>query len=352
MFVVVARRDGTVTAFEDDSLESRWTTATSGRIHELAVCGDVAVVATGCEGTATVAAYALEDGRRRWQYDVSPPDGDDVGASRVVALEDGATDRLYAAVRRVGDGRRSGTVLAFDRDGRVRWRYGTDASPVALAATERGDRLAVGYDRCPGAHDNGLVVLETDAGELAWTWDPGTAGDRRVSDVAFDGDTVAVASCGDGCGYLLTDGGAERWRVPFGTEDGARAPTHAYAHDGRAVFAVEPIEHRDTDHRIVAVDGDGGALWTASGRGRIDGFATNGDVLVPRPVGADVDTHAVRRFVLETGSAEDVRLDGTVTAATVGEGTIAVIERRRSFSDGETTRAEDTLLVGAVMQQD
>lgn len=349
--VVVARRDGTVTAFEDDTLEPRWTISTPGRIREIDVLEDVAVVATDREGTATIAAYALADGRRRWRYDVPDSAEDGSGAPRVVALESDTRDRSYAAVRRVGDGGRSGTVLAFDRDGRVRWRYGTDASPVALDAAERGDRLAVGYDRCPGAHDNGLVVLGTDAGELAWTWDPGTAGDRRVSDVSFDGDAVAVASCGDGRGYLLEDGGAERWRVVLGTE--TAVPTRAYAHDGRAAFVTETAARREPDHRITTFHGEASPLWTAPGRGSVDGLATDGDVLVVLCSGvSNVETRSVRRFGLETGSVEAVGLEGDVTAAAIGRGTIAMIERSRSFRDRETTRTEDTLFVGPITRRE
>jgi len=235
--VVTGTWDGTVTARDADTLEARWTVDHPDRGRDRASLeaaideGADTIVVAGRGEMGTIAAYDAETGDRRWRYDTA----DDVGEAvketvfylpYVVALETGTdsdgNEWLYAAARRYerdGETRRwHSTVYAFDADGSVRWTYETDASPIALDLDSSGERLAVGYNRCMGEHDTGLVVLEADSGDLAWTWDPGTDGDRRVGDVSVDGDSIAVSSHGDKRGYLLGPGGAERWHVDLAVE--------------------------------------------------------------------------------------------------------------------------------------
>jgi len=312
--VVTGTWDGTVTARDADTLEARWTVdhpdhAVGIASLEAAIDeGADTIVVAGRGEMGTIAAYDAETGDRRWRYDTA----DDVGEAvketvfylpYVVALETGTdsdgNEWLYAAARRYerdGETRRwHSTVYAFDADGSVRWTYETDASPIALDLDSSGERLAVGYNRCMGEHDTGLVVLEADSGDLAWTWDPGTDGDRRVGDVSVDGDSIAVSSHGDKRGYLLGPGGAERWHVDLAVETEIEGetlyayPNHAYANDGRVAFVTGntyAVESRETEsrhpneHRIAAFDADGDLVWDDEVRGFVHGLAADDGRLV------------------------------------------------------------------------
>ncbi|ELY44495.1 outer membrane protein assembly factor BamB family protein [Natronorubrum sulfidifaciens] len=380
--VVTGEWDGTVTAHEADSLEPRWTVTHPDHAVGITTLSDdetaasaAAVVVAGRGETGTIAVYDAETGEQRWQYDTAADIGTAVKDSvfylpYVVSLEtDG--DRLYAAARRYErDGERRqwhSTVYAFDPDGSVRWTYETDASPIAIDLDTDGDRLAVGYNRCMGDHDNGLVVLETDTGDLEWTWDPGTEGDRRVGDVSFDGDVIAVSSHGDKRGYLLGPAGAERWAVDLAVEteiDGETLyayPNHVYANDGRVAFVTGntyALERRETEgrhpneHRIVTFDADGDLLWDEQVGGFVHGLATDGDTLVT-PCAQnfrvrDPETHAVRWFDLESGPTGVDSLAGIATAAAVDGETIAAIEEPVEYHDEGDRRGEYALRVGSL----
>ncbi len=379
--VVAGRWNGTVTAFEADSLEPRWSVDDPDHAVGIATLERGSpgrpdrVVVAGRGERGTVGAYDLETGESCWRYetaaDIGEPTDDNVfSLPYVVALEtDG--DGLYAATRRYerdGESRRwNSAVLAFDSEGTVRWRYETDASPIALELNESGERLAVGYNRCAGEHDNGLVVLEAATGDLAWTWDPGTEGDRRVGDISFDAGRLAVASHGDKRGYLLESSGAERWRVDLATEteiDGERLyayQNHAYANDGRVAFLTGntyAVENRETEschpneHRIAVFDDDGRPLWDDALCGFVHDLATDGSrVVVPCAQNFRIrepETHAVRRFDLESGPLEIDRLEGIATAAAVEGGTIAAIEEPVTYHDEGLTRGEYALVAGAI----
>ncbi|SIR74230.1 outer membrane protein assembly factor BamB family protein [Natronorubrum thiooxidans] len=380
--VVTGEWDGTVTAREADSLEPRWTVthpdhavgiATLENDETAGSAGAVAVAGRGESGA--IAVYDAETGEQRWRYDTAADVGEAVKDTvfylpYVVALEtDG--DQLYAAARRYerdGEHRQwHSTVYAFDPDGSVRWTYETDASPIAIDLDDAGERLAVGYNRCMGDHDNGLVVLRTATGDLEWTWDPGTEGVRRVGDVSFDEDSIAVSSHGDKRGYLLGPGGAERWAVDLAVEtelDGETLyayPNHVYANNDRVAFITGntyALESRETngrhpnEHRIATFDADGGLLWDEQVRGFVHGLATDGDTLVT-PCAQnfrvrDPETHAVRWFDLESGPTGVEPLEGVATAAAVDGETIAAIEEPVAYHDEGNRRGEYALCVGSL----
>jgi len=387
--VVVGQWDGTITAFETDSLEARWTSSHPDHVVGVAhfegieTLGDgnetgkqVAVAGRGESGT--IAAYDADSGDRHWSYetaaDIGEPTSDRMfELPYVVCLEPAAPDSelaVYAAARRYerdGDRRRwHSTIYAFAPDGTVRWRYETDASPIALDLDDRGERLAVGYNRCPGAADTGLVVLEADIGSPLWTWDPGTEGERRVGDVAFDGDTLAVSSHGDKRGYLLGPRGAERWIVDLAveTEIGGELlyayPNHTYANDGKFAFVTgntyaadrrETESRHPNEHRIAVFD-DGTLTWEASVGGFVHGLAADSETVVT-PCAQnfrvrDPETHAVRRFDLESGPTETVPFEGVVTAAAIDGGRVAVIEEPVAYHDDCVVRGEHALSVGSL----
>ncbi|WP_126663000.1 outer membrane protein assembly factor BamB family protein [Haloterrigena salifodinae] len=390
--VVTGEWDGTVTAREvdSDSLEARWTADHPDHAVGIATLsgggtksdGDTAetVIVAGRGETGTIAAYDAATGERRWRYDTVDDLGEAVKDTvfylpYVVALESGTdadgNECLYAAARRYErDGETQqwhSTVYAFDPDGTVRWTYETDASPIAIDLDADGERLAVGYNRCMGDHDVGLVVLETASGDLAWTWDPGTEGDRRVGDVSVDGDSIAVSSHGDKRGYLLGPGGAERWRVDLAVEteiDGETLyayPNHAYAADGRVTFVTGntyAVESRETEnrhpneHRTATFDADGELAWDDEVRGFVHGLAADGEtIVVPCAQNfrvRDPETHAVRRFDLESGPQRVDRLAGIATAAAVDDGTLAAIEEPVAYHDEGKTRGEYALHVAPV----
>ncbi|WP_339104450.1 PQQ-binding-like beta-propeller repeat protein [Haloterrigena salinisoli] len=385
--VVTGEWDGTVTAREtdSDSLEARWTVDHPDHaigIASLSSDGaeddsEESIVVAGRGETGTIAAYDAATGERRWRYDTVDDLGEAVNDTvfylpYVVDLEVDSDDgTLYAAARRYerdGDVRQwHSTVYAFAPDGAVRWRYETDGSPIALDLDADGERLAVGYNRCMGDHDVGLVVLETETGDLAWTWDPGTEGDRRVGDVSFDGDSIAVSSHGDKRGYLLGPRGAERWRVDLAVEteiDGETLyayPNHAYANDGRVTFVTGntyAVESRETEgrhpneHRIATFEADGELAWDDQVRGFVHALAADGETIAA-PCAQnfrvrDPETHAVRRFDLESGPLGVERLSGIATAAAVADGTLAAIEEPVEYHDEGETRGEYALHVASI----
>ncbi|MFC6718576.1 PQQ-binding-like beta-propeller repeat protein [Natrialbaceae archaeon GCM10025810] len=391
--VVAGRWDGTVTAFERDSLEAAWEVEHPESAVTLATLGsDGALIVGGRGEEGVIAAYDLESGERRWTYetsaDLGTPSQDSVFyLPYVVALETGTdtdTDTdgdeapvLYAAARRYerdGEERRwHSTVYALDADGSVRWRYEADASPISIDLDSSGERLAVGYNRCMGDHDNGLVVLDTATGDLEWSWDPGTPGDRRVGDVSFvsggngdgDGGRIAVSSHGDKRGYLLGPGGAEQWGVDLAveTEIGDETlyayPNHVHAAGDRIAFvtgntyAVESreTEHRHpNEHRVAAFDREGELAWDAAVRGFVHGLAADdGTIVAPCAQNfrvRDPETHAVRWFDLESGAGGRERIDGIATAAAADGDTVAAIEEPVEYHDEGTTRGEYALRVG------
>ncbi|NKE35234.1 PQQ-binding-like beta-propeller repeat protein [Natronococcus sp. JC468] len=370
--VVTGRWNGTVTAFDRESLAPRWEVDEPERAVSLAVADGALVVGERGEN-GTVAAYSLESGTRRWSLDTAA----DVGApatDRLFALPyvlSLATDddgRVYAATRRYerdGEDRRwHGAVYGLDRDGTVRWRYETDASPTALSLDDERDRLAVGYNRCPGAHDRGVVVLDSRTGEPDWTWDSGTDGDRRVGDVSFAGGRLAVASHGDKRGYVLEADGTERWGVDLAVEtdiDGETLyayPNHACANDGHVAFVTgstyavgrrETASRHPNEHRIVAFGVNGDPQWDAPVRGFVRELATrDGAVVAPCAQNFRVrnpETHALRWFDLETGESGERPLEGIATAAAVDDERIVAIEEPVAYHDEGRVRGEYALIV-------
>ncbi|SDJ92608.1 outer membrane protein assembly factor BamB family protein [Natronorubrum texcoconense] len=386
--VVTGEWDGTVTAREigsgSESLESRW--AVDHPDHAVGITtiesdgGDGTVVVAGRGETGTIAGYDAATGEQEWRYDTVDDLGEAVKDTvfylpYVVSIETGTdadgTQRLYAAARRYerdGETRQwHSTVYAFEPDGSIRWTYETDASPIAMDLDETGERLAVGYNRCMGDHDTGLVVLETETGDLEWTWDPGTEGDRRVGDVSFDGDSIAVSSHGDKRGYLLGPGGAERWRVDLaietdiGDETLYAYPNHATANDGRVTFVTGntyAVESRETErrhpneHRIATYDVDGELRWDDEVRGFVHGLDDDGDTVVAPCAQSfrvrDPETHAVRWFDRESGLIGIERLEGIATAAAAADGTLAAIEEPVEYHDEGQTRGEYALHVASL----
>jgi len=369
----VALSDGlTVVGTADGDLRGFETTATGPPVAQWAHEGDGAssiVAATPFGDTVVVGERSARgaircherDGTVRWQYetssDVGEPQNDTRFLQPFVASLATDGDRLYAAARRYerrpdGEPERhfESVVHAFDPDGTVAWRHRTDASPISLSV--RDGRLAVAYNRCPGDHQHGLVVLDTDDGRPRWMWDPGTEGQRRVGDVALLDDAVVLTSHGDCCGYRLDSGGRTRWRVPLATPrdvDGERVyayPNHVHATKSRAVFVTGntyPTDGRETDarhpaeHTVIGVSLDGERRWT----GDVGGFASGlgGDGALLAVPGAqhfrdrDAGSHGLGLFDTEGGHRRTVGTDGIVTAAAVDSDTVVAVEEPVVYHD-------------------
>ncbi|ELY92171.1 Pyrrolo-quinoline quinone repeat-containing protein [Natrialba hulunbeirensis JCM 10989] len=403
--LVVGRWDGRVTAFDRDTLDPRWTVAHPGHAVTMTPLTDRLIVGSRGE-RGTIAAYDIDTGTQCWQYetatDIGVPTKDGLFAlPHVTALESepaaSLTDdrgRVYAAAQRYErDGEHrcwQSVVLAFDADGTVDWRYKTDASSSALSLGERlpgsnrhrhaggtthsSTQLAVGYNRCLGDHNVGLVVLDADSGTVNWNWDPGTTSGRRVGDVAVHGDHVAVASHGDRCGYLLGPGGEERWRVPLATETECEGET-LYAYPNHVAVGNDYVafvtgntyatESRDTalrhpnEHQLAVFDRDGTTRWSAEIRGYAHELVTTAaSVVVPCAQNVrvrDPMTHGVRQFDLETGAGTVLETEGIATAVALESGTntnpaaesdvhtIGAVEEPVEYHDGEHSYGEYAL---------
>jgi len=348
---VVGTATGAVRAF-DPALDERWRTdaGADSLVAATPFDGGVAVGERGPDGLV-----AVVDGGVRWRYrtaeDVGNPSRD--GRFQLPFVADLATDgdRLYAAARRyerrAGDRHFESAVYAFEPDGTVAWRHRADASPIALAAD--GDRVAVAYNRCPGAHDDGLVVLDREGG-VRWSWDPGTDGQRRVGDVSLQDGRVAVASHGDYRGYLL-NGGDRRYRVDLGRPDrvdGERVyayPNHVHATAAGVLFVTGntyPEEGRETaarhprEHTVTAVDG-GATDWSSPVGGFVTGLGVDGrTVAVPCAQhfrDRDPDGHGLTVFDVGAGRLGRVDTAGVVTAAAVDGDRVAAVEEPVVYHD-------------------
>ena len=361
---VVGMADGDLLGFDvsdDGPAVRRWRHETDGQpsVVEATPFEDTVIVG---ERSARGAVRCHErDGSRRWRYDTSRDVGEPQRDTRFlkpfVASLAADGDRLYAAARRYerrpereSERHFESVVYAFDPDGTVAWTYRVDASPISLSV--RDDRLAVAYNRCPGDHQQGLVVLDTADGAPRWTWDPDTDGGRRVGDVALLDDGAVVTSHGDYCGYRLENGGGVRWRVPLATpqtvadETVYAYPNHVHATESGAVFVTGntyPMDGRETDvrhpeeHTAVGVSLGGDRRWSADVGGFASGLGADGELLaVP---GAqhfrdrDAETHGLRLFDVADGTREVVGTDGIVTAAAVADGTVVAVEEPVVYHD-------------------
>ena len=371
--VVTGTATGDVVAHDRTTLDERWRGGTETEMTSVVAAepfGDgVAVGERSSEGT--IRFYDQETGKLRWQYATATDLGAPQKSSRFflpfVADIETDGDRLYVASRRYerdGD-RRSFTsiVYAFDEAGDVVWMHDTDASPISLDVEDR--RLAVAYNRCPGTHQHGLVVLDAETGAVRYEWDPGTDGQRRVGDVSLVEDGVVVASHGDYCGYRLRDGGAEQWCVDLGTptevddETLYTYPNHVHATAHSAVFVTGntySTEGRETaslhprEHTALGYTPDGECVWTASVGGFASELGVEGDrVAVP---GAqhfrtrDADVHGLRTFSTETGPETALETDGIVTAVALDGESFAAVEEPVVYHDEGEKRGTYRLVLG------
>jgi outer membrane protein assembly factor BamB len=377
--IVAGTATGDVLAFDWETLDERWRVETANEqtsvVSAEPFSGGVAIGERSPVGEIRI--HDIHTGECHWRYATADDAGSPQKESRfflpfVVAVEtDG--DRLYAAARRYerhGDGRSfTSIVYAFDADGDVIWTYETDASPIALDVRDR--RIAVAYNRCPGSHQRGLVVLDTETGAEQYNWDPGTDGQRRVGDLSLFEDGVVVASHGDYRGYCLGVDGTEQWSVDpavpknidgetlyaypnhvHATADGAVFITgNTYSTDGRETKSLHPGEHTVFGYTL-----DGEEVWSGSAGGFASGVGRDGNHLaVP---GAqhfrtrDAAAHGFRAFDVVTGGFAAVTTEGIVTAAALDDGMIAAMEEPVVYHDERRRRGEYRLLCGTVQSRD
>ncbi|MFD1589143.1 PQQ-binding-like beta-propeller repeat protein [Halorientalis brevis] len=369
--IVVGTATGDVVSF-DRTLDEQWRADSdepSGSLVTIsALEGNIVAGERGPAGA--VRCYDAATGERRWRYETAT----DLGAAQTETrfllpfVADVVTDgdSWYVAARRYertdGDRQFRSVVYRFDADGSVAWRYETDASPISLDVS--GDRLAIAYNRCPGTHQCGLVVLDATTGAERLTWDPGTDGQRRVGDVSLVGDDVVVASHGDYHGYRLDARGGERSRIPLATPESVDGetvyayPNHVHATDAGAVFVTGntyPAEGRETEvrhpneHTAVGVAPDGSQNWRESVGGFATGIGTNGDRLVVPGAqhfrDRDADAHGFCVLDLADGLVRAVDTDGVVSAATLRDGLAAAIEEPVAYHDEERRRGRYRLHV-------
>ncbi|WP_424018386.1 transcriptional regulator [Halorientalis pallida] len=362
--VLVGTASGDLRAF-DRNLSPQWTAGGTGTDGGSLVSLDTfeGTTIVGERGpSGIVRCHDLETGDLRWHYETADDIGDPQDETRFllpfVADVVAGEERIYVAARRYerGDDGRTfhSVVYAFDPGGTVEWRYRADASPISLAVRDR--RVAVAYNRCPGDHQCGLVVLDRESGDERMTWDPGTDGGRRVGDVSLLADGVAVASHGDYCGYLLDGDGGHRWRVPLATPatvDGERVyayPNHVHATSAGAVFVTGntyPEDGRETEarhhdeHTAVGVTLDGERAWREPVGGFATGIGTAGDrIAVPSAQhfrDRDATCHGLQVFDAADGPVSALDADGVVTAAALDDEIVVAVEEPVAYHD-ETER--------------
>jgi outer membrane protein assembly factor BamB len=379
---IVGTDSGSVMAVEIESLESpkshnpldvRWSSVAndSSIVSLTAFAGGIVAGERGPAGE--VRMHDPDTGEIRWQYATADDIGEPQARTRfalpfvVDCVTD--TDRLYLAARRYerNNGSRDFTsiVYAFDANGDIAWQYRTDSSPISLAV--RDDRVAIGYNRCTGDHQRGLVVLNTNTGAERWSWDPGTDGQRRVGDVSLLDDGVVVTSHGDHRGYRLDASGEVQWyadlSIPQTVNDEIlyAYPNHTYATDAGIVFITgntHPKEGRETtslhpdEHTIFGYSMNGEREWTGSVGGFVNGIDADGThVAVPCAQNfrtRNPETHALRIYNVQEGHRHSIRTQGVATAAALTDSVVAAVEEPVVYHDEDEQRGEYRLHISSM----
>lgn len=384
--LVLGTADGTLLAFDRDlrevwRAEADGADGASGSDGKTAGNGDDSAalvtltpfadgILVGERGrNGSVRFHERETGAVRWQYDTTADIGEATAETRfclpfvVDAVVDPDEPLAFVAARRYERADRDerqfeSVILPFEPDGSVAWRFEADASPISLSVAPEADddRLAVGYNRCPGSHDDGLVVLDTESGTVCRRWDPPGDGDRRVGDVATVPDGLVLTSHADYRGYRLDERGVA-WSVDLGRPveiDGETVysyPNHVHATDDGAVFLTGntyPESGRETDvrhpseHTAVGVGPNGEQRFSERVGGFTHGIAArDGRVAVPVAQhfrDRDADRHGLRVLDVREGSVESVETEGVVTAAALADGEVAFVEEPVSYHDSDETQ--------------
>lgn len=171
-----------------------------------------------------VAAFELDTGKRKWQFDLRKPAGNsfwqsisDVWSGDNARISGGISfgyDKLYF-------GTENGDVVALSKDGELVWR--TDVKAEVLVKPAVGDGLVV---VATGAGK--LVALHPDSGEQRWQFEneqpPLTL--RGVSEPVIQSGGVVYGSGNGKLGVLIADRGYQAWEeavaVPAGATDLSR----------------------------------------------------------------------------------------------------------------------------------
>jgi len=374
---VAGTHDGDIVAYEGEGNGLDWRADAGESVVTLA--GADGLVLAGTRGPdGWVRAFDMETGTEQWTHrvadDVGGPQRDtrfyqpfvvDACVRDVGGVDGRDAPQFFVAARRYErrDGADSGAdarhfesvVYAFDAGGSICWQYTADASPISLAVD--GERVAIAYNRCPGEHQCGLVVLDAADGQLRADWDPGTEGQRRVGDVSLLPEGVVVASHGDYRGYVLDRDGDVRWSVDLATtttvgdERLYAYPNHVHATGDGVAFLTGntyPEEGREAEgrhpgeHTISAFDLTGEHRWSASLDGWVTGVGFDGSLLAA-PVAQhfrdrDPDAHGLRVFDVSGGLVESFDTAGVATAADVSGGRLVGVEEPVVYHDEGTER--------------
>lgn len=358
--VVAGLASGDVCAYDRTTLREQWSAGTereTASVVSATPFGEcVAVGERSPDGVVRV--YDVDTGRLRWRYAT----GTDLGAPQkpsrfflpfVVDVRS-HRGRLYVAARRYerdGESRSfESVVYALEDDGDVAWTHRTDASPISIDV--RDDRIAVAYNRCPGAQQHGLVVLDAGDGTVRYGWDPGTEGQRRIGDVSLVSDGVVVASHGDYRGYRLRDDGTEQWSVDLarptavGDETLYAYPSHVHATDDGVCFVTgntyaegsrETDSLHPTEHTVFGYGPNGGKRWATPIGGFAGELGTAGErVVVPSAQHfrvRDATAHGYSVFGLDEGAVRTVETDGVVTAVAREDAVTAAVEEPVVYHD-------------------
>jgi outer membrane protein assembly factor BamB len=363
---VAGLADGSVRAFDIKGVE-RWAADGEGSAITLVPFADGVLVG---ERSARSGIRFIIDGEERWRHDAADVIGAPTKETRfflpIVVDATVAGETAYVAARRYerqdGDRHFASAVYALAPDGSIRWRYDADASPISLAAFDDG--VTVAYNRCPGTHDDGLVVLEANGSER-WCWDPEGESDevlRRVGDVSAADGSLFVTSHADYRGYRLTDGEVD-WRIDLGTQqsEGDQVytyPNHVHASESGVCFLTGnsfPEGGRETDERHpneqsafgYALDGE--RRWRADTGGFSHEIATDGDELLV-PVAQhfrdrDPSVHGWHAFDVADGRVDAGDCEGVVTAAALDGDQRALVEEPVQYHDDGTVLGEYALRV-------
>lgn len=258
-------------------LRPRWSVsigAGRGALLQPAVA-DNAVYAAAADGT--LVRIAPETGQIVWRVEAQAPISAGVG-----------TDGLTVAVATA-----RGEVLAYDVEGKLRWRAQVTSDVTAPPLVGRGVVVV-------RSTDHRVTAFESDSGRRRWTYQrqPPPLSLRVGTEMAFAGDSVVVGFPGGRLAGVALANGAARWEVAVSEPKGTTEVERLADVVGAVAVAGRDLCAASFQGRIVCADSLNGNLRWARDHSAGAGVAIGGTQVYA------VDARAsVLAFARDTGAS-------------------------------------------------
>lgn len=207
-----------------------------------------------------VAAYELQSGKRKWQFDLRKPDGSSMWSS-ISDVWSGDNARISGGLSYGYDklyfGTENGDVVALSPEGKLVWRVEVKGEVLARPAV--GEGLVV---IATGAGT--LVALHPDSGEQRWQFEneqPALTL-RGVSEPLIEAGGVIYGSGSGHLGVLIADRGYQAWEEQIAVPKGSTDLSRLVDVDARSVVRGGVVYSIAYNGELVALElRSGRQLW-------------------------------------------------------------------------------------------